>query len=65
VLIDMTLAVKLIGQNKGIIIFDDLNKDEVMKAYDEICITYKDLITNTHVIAQDQNGLIQSTLYIN
>ena len=65
VLIDMTLAVKLIGKNKGIITFDDLNKDEVMKAYDEICITYKDLITNTHVIAQDQNGLIQSTLYIN
>jgi hypothetical protein len=65
VLIDMQLAVKLIGKNKGIITFDDLNKDEVMKAYDEICITYKDLITNIHIIYEDSNGLIQSTLYIN
>jgi len=66
VLIDMTLAVKLIGKNKGIITFDDLATDEVRRAYDEICITYKDLITNTHVIAHDpRHGLIQSTLYIN
>ena len=65
VLIDMQLAVKLIGNNKGIITFDDLNNAEVKKAYDEICITYKDLITKFHTIYEDSNGISQSALHIN
>ena len=65
VLIDAELAFKLIGKNKGIITFDDLTTPDVKKAYDEICITYKDLITDTVIVYEDNGVVYQATLQIN
>lgn len=65
VLIDAELAFKLIGKNQGMITFDDLNTSEVKKAYDEICITYKELITETFVIYEDAGVLYQAVLRVN
>jgi hypothetical protein len=65
VLIDAELSFKLIGKNQGMITFDDLNNSEVKKAYDEICITYKELITETFVIYEDAGVLYQAVLRVN
>jgi hypothetical protein len=65
VLIDAELAIKLIGNNSGMITFDDLNNSEVKKAYDKVCVTYKELITDTFVIYQDGDTLYQAALRIN
>lgn len=65
VLTDAELAFKLIGNNKGMITFDDLNNPDVKKAYDEILITYKELITEIFIIYEDAGVLYQTTLRIN
>lgn len=48
--LDYKLALRLIGNNKGIIIFDDMNIEDVKKAQNEFAELTKDIITGKKYI---------------
>jgi Methyltransferase domain len=61
VVIDGDLAVRLIADKKGVIVFDDTEQPGVGQALEEFKVKYKDIITNTTDLLP---GIVQA-VYIN
>jgi len=59
---DYELAMRLIGDKKGGIVFDDCNLDGVSQAYSEFCSIYSDRISNTQDLLEKWPGHVMAHL---